>query len=359
MKTCLIAWLMVLAPATFAQPSVPDLPFESVPDFLKLPPGMNFGEVSGVAVNSQGHTFVFTRSNSSHGPAYAPSAAQLLEFGPNGEFIREIGKDLYAWSFAHTVRIDKDNNIWAVDKGSDMVVKFNQAGRVTEVYGRRRESADEDTKPWEHVSPPRPPVDGLFRQPTDVAWDSDGNTYITDGYINSRVAKYDKNGDWVTSWGERGSAPGQFNLPHAIVIDRNNNVYVGDRSNRRIQVFDTSGKFLRMFTIDVPPAPGTRPVNGNTPTGERLAAVIGAPNSMCITPGPRQVLFVGESTFPGRLFKVSLDGRVLGVIGRSGRQLKQFSGVHQLACPSETEVYAAETSNWRVQKLILRDDRPD
>jgi hypothetical protein len=137
------------------------------------------------------------------------------------------------------------------------------------------------------------------------------------------------------------------------VIDRNNNVYVGDRSNRRIQVFDTDGKFLRMFTIDVPPAPGTKPVNGNTPSGDSPAASIGAPNSICITPGPNQVLFVGESTFPGRLFKVSLDGKVLGVIGRSGRQLKEFSGIHQLACPSESEVYAAETSNWRVQKLIL------
>src|SRR5205814_9796207 len=113
-------------------------------------------------------------------------------------------------------------------------------------------------------------------------------------------------------------------------------------------------KLLRTFTIDVPPIPGTKAVNGATPTGERLAAVSGAPNSICITPGPNQVLFVGESTYPGRLFKVSLDGKVLGVIGRSGRQLKQFSGIHQLACPSETEVYAAETSNWRAQKLILR-----
>jgi sugar lactone lactonase YvrE len=196
-------------------------------------------------------------------------------------------------------------------------------------------------------------VDGLFRQPTDVTWDSEGNIYITDGYVNSRVAKYDKNGDWVKSWGDKGTAPGQFRIPHAIVADRNNNLYVGDRTNRRVQVFDTEGKLLRMFTIDVPPVPGTHAVNGDTPTGERLAAVIGAPNSICITPGPNQVLFVGESTFPGRIFKVSLDGKVLGVIGRSGRQLKQFSGAHQLACPSENEVYAAETSNWRVQKLIL------
>ncbi len=354
MKNCLLVFVFaLLASPLFAQQTPPELAFDSIPNFLKLPPEMNFGEVPGVAVNSKGHVFVFTRSNSAGGPAYAPAAAQLLEFDAKGVFIREIGKGLYAWSEAHTVRIDKDDNIWAIDKGSDMVIKFNQAGHVTMVFGRRKESADEDTKPWEHPNPPLAPVDGLFRQPTDVAWDSDGNIYITDGYVNSRVAKYDKNGDWVKSWGEKGTGPGQFRLPHAIVIDRNNNVYVADRSNRRIQVFDTDGKFLRQFTIDVPPAPGTHAVYGPTPTGAALAALIGSPNSLCITPGLNQVLFVGELTFPGRLFKVSLDGKVLGVIGKSGRQLKQFSGIHQLACPSETEVYGAETANWRVQKLIL------
>jgi len=345
---------MVTSPL-LAQQAVPELAFDSVPNFIKFPAdaGMNFGEVPGVAVNSKGHVFVFTRSNSAGGPAYGAAAAQLLEFLPNGEYYREIGKGLYAWSEAHTVRIDKDDNIWAIDKGSDMVIKFDKSGRVLMVFGRRKEGAEEDTKPWGHPDPPLPPVDGTFRQPTDVAWDSEGNIYITDGYINSRVAKYDKNGDWVKSWGEKGTGPGQFRLPHAIVIDHNNNVYVADRSNRRIQVFDTEGKFLRMFTIDVPPTPGTHAVYGETPTGAKLNALIGSPNSLCITNGPKQVLYVGELTFPGRLFKVALDGTVLGVIGKSGRQLKQFSGIHQLACPTENEVYAAETANWRVQKLIV------
>ena len=353
MKAWFVALFLLCAPLAYAQQQPPpDLPFESIPKFFKLPRGMNFGEVSGVAVNSKGNIFVFTRSNTAAGPAYAPAAAQLLEFNRNGAFVREIGKGLYAWSEAHTVRIDKNDNIWAIDKGSDMIVKFDQDGTVMEVYGRRKESADE-AEPWKHVTPPLPHVNGLFRQPTDVAWDSAGNLYITDGYINSRVAKYDKNGDWVMSWGERGNGPGQFNIPHTIAIDAHDNIYVGDRSNRRIQVFDTNGKFLRMFTIDVPPAPGSKPVSGNTPTGAQLAAVIGAPNSICITPGPNQVMFVGETTFPGRMFKVSLDGKVLGVIGKSGRQLKSFSGVHQIACPSETEVYAAETTNWRVQKLVF------
>src|SRR5213596_5452 len=169
MKTYLLALFVLFAAPSVAQQGVPDLPFDSVADFFKLPAGMNFGEVSGVAVNSKGHVFVFTRSNSAGGPAFAPTAAQLLEFGPKGEFIREIGKGLYGWSFAHSVRIDKDDNIWAIDKGSDMVIKFDANGRVLMVFGRRKESADAETGPWENVDPPLPAIDGLFRQPTDVA----------------------------------------------------------------------------------------------------------------------------------------------------------------------------------------------
>ena len=208
MKALLTACLVLMATPCLAQQGVPQIPFDSVPDFPTLPPGLNFGEVPGVAVNSKGHVFVFTRSNSAGGPAYAPAAAQLLEFTAEGDFVREIGKGLYAWAFAHSVRIDKDDNIWAIDKGSDMIVKFNPEGRVIWVFGRRKESADEDTKPWEHPDPPLPPIDGMFRQPTDVAWDSKGNIYISDGYVNSRVAKYDAHGNWVKSWGEPGNGPG-------------------------------------------------------------------------------------------------------------------------------------------------------
>ena len=296
MKTSIFALLLLVAAPAVAQQSVPEIPFDSVADFLKLPAGMNFGEVPGVAVNSKGHVFVFTRSNSAGGPAYAPAAAQLLEFGPKGEFIREIGKGLYGWSFAHSVRIDKDDNIWAIDKGSDMVIKFNPAGRVSGCSAAGRNRPTTKRSRGSTSNPPLPHVDGLFRQPTDVAWDSDGNIYISDGYVNSRVAKYDKQRRLGEVVGREGHRAGQFRLPHAIAIDRNNNVYVGDRSNRRIQVFDTDGKFLRMFTIDVPPAPGhaSRSTATRRPA-TRLAAVIGAPNSICITPGPNQVMFVGET----------------------------------------------------------------
>src|SRR6187399_1370757 len=203
---------MLLAGSAFAQQRAPEISFTSVPDYPNLPAGMNFGEVPGVAVNSKGHVFVFSRSNSANGPAFGAAAAQLFEFDQNGNFVREIGKGLYAWSEAHSVRIDPNDNIWAIDKGSNMIVRFNPQGRVVWVFGRKQEAAD-GAEPLGHPDPPLPPVDGNFRQPTDVAWDSQGNTYITDGYVNSRVAKYDKNGDWVKSWGTKGDGPGQFNTP--------------------------------------------------------------------------------------------------------------------------------------------------
>ena len=251
MKYFLVASLVFAASPALAQQTVPEIPFESVPNLLKLPPDLYLGEVSGVAVNSKGHIFVFSRGNTT-GPAYAAAAAQVLEFGADGKYIREIGKNLYAWSFAHAIRVDKDDNIWAVDKGSDMMIRFNPEGRVTMVFGRKKEASDEGTEPWKHPRPPLPAVDGQFRQPTDVTWDTQGDIFFSDGYINSlRVAKYDKNGRWVKSWGTPGSGPSQFNTPHSIANDAKGNIYVADRGNRRIQVFDPDGNFEREIKIDV------------------------------------------------------------------------------------------------------------
>jgi len=348
--------LLLFAGSVFAQqPKVPEIPYRSVPDFLKLPADMYLGEVAGVAVNSSGHVFVYSRGNTS-GPAYAAASAQLLEFDSGGKFLREIGHNLYAWSFAHAVKVDKEDNIWVADKGSDMVIKFNAEGRVAMVFGRRQEASDEGTGPLKHVKPPLPPVDGMFRQVTDMAWDPAGNTYISDGYINSRVAKVDKNGNWLKSWGEPGDQPGQFNTPHSIAADAQGHIYVADRGNRRIQVFDGEGKFLRQITIDVPAPPDARPAIGNKPTATTGTMAPGSPWAICITPGPNQVLFSSDA-FPGRIYKLSLEGKVLGMLGESGRQLKQFGWIHEIACPSENELYVAELLNWRVQKLILGPDR--
>jgi len=351
----IIVLALVLGCASFAvaqSSSVPEIPYRSAPDFLKLPSNMYLGEVSGVAVNSKKHIFVLHRGNTT-GPAYAAAAAQLLEFSPDGRFIREIGHNLYAWSFAHDVKVDRDDNVWVTDKGSDMVIKFNPEGRVVMVFGRKQEASDEETGPLKHPGPPLPPVDGRFRQVTDVTWDSGGNVYISDGYINSRVAKIDKDGNWIMSWGEPGSQPGQFNTPHSIASDAQDHIYVADRGNGRIQVFDTEGKFLRQIRIDVPLPPNARPAIGNKPGFDVQGTFApGSPWTVCITPPPNQVLYTSDG-YPGRIYKLSLEGKVLGVLGQSGKQLKQFGWVHEIACPSENELYVAEILNWRIQKLIL------
>ena len=350
------AWLAVVvavgaAASISAQQPVPEIPFDSAPNVLQLPADMNLGEAAGVAVNSKKHIFVFHRGGIA-GPAFGAAAAQLLEFGPDGKFIREIGRGLYAFSYAHTVRVDKNDNIWTVDKGSDMVVKFTPDGHVAMVFGRKKEASDK-AEPWERVNPPAAHVDGQFRQPTDVTWDNDGNIFISDGYINARIAKYDKNGDWVGSFGSHGSGPLQFNTPHSIAADAAGNLYVADRGNRRVQVLDPSGKLLRQITIDVPAPADAKPAIGNPIAANApLQSQPGAPWAVCVTPGANQFLYVADA-FPGRIYKLTLDGKVLGMLGRAGKQPKQFGWIHEMACPSENELYVAEVLNWRIQKLTL------
>ena len=363
MKRLLVAaTLALLAPAALAQDAAPMIPYESVANLLKLPEDLYLGEVAGVAVNSKGHIFVYSRGGSSQGPAYGNIASQLLEFAANGKFIREIGKNLYAWAYAHTVRVDKEDNIWTTDKGSDMVVKFGPDGRVLMVFGRKSEASDAEAKPHERDrNPPLPHVDGRFRQPTDVTWGPDGTIYISDGYVNSRIAKISKEGDWIKSWGKRGKGPGEFNTPHSIAADAKGNIYVADRANRRIQVFDGDGNFQREIKIDVPFDQNARPAIGNKPnltnylqTGGTMTP--GAPWALCITPGPNQVLYASDA-YPGRIYKLTLDGKVLGVLGSSGKRPKQFGWVHEMACPSENTLFVAEILNWRVQKLILHPEQ--
>jgi len=355
------------------QPTVnpPLIPFDSVPDHLKNSPDMNFGEVLGVAVNSKGHVLVLNHPGSAtSGPMYGNATTQLLEFDQAGKFVREVGRGVYGLGYAHGVRYDKYDNLWVVDKGTHAAMKFNPAGYVTMNLGRRPEGPDDPNELYfrgnglgraggEGRAAPQH-VDGNFRGPTDIAWDSDDNIYISDGYTNSRVAKFDKHGNWVKSWGSRGTGgqhanenPSQFNTPHNIGIDRQNNVYVADRGNRRIQVFDRDGTFQRFILLNASYDKKRHPVLGNlspNPPDETQ------PWTICITQGPTQYLYTSDSE-PGRIYKLSLDGKILGMLGESGHELGQFNWIHGLACPSENELYVADMNNWRVQKVILHPDR--
>jgi DNA-binding beta-propeller fold protein YncE len=373
MKKWVIALSVAAITAAFAlrtpiraQQAVPEIPFDGDVNFLKLPPDMNFGEASGVAVNSKGQIAVFTRNNSASGPAYGATASQVLLFDATGKFLKEVGKGLYAWSYAHAIRFDKDDNLWAIDKGSDMIVRINPDGHVTMVFGRKKEASDE-AEPWTRVNPPRPPVNGQYRQPTDVAWDAQGNIYISDGYINSRVAKHSKDGDWLASIGEPGKNRGQLNTPHSIANDAKGNIYVADRGNRRIQVIDpATNQFVREIKIDVPAPPDAQPWMGakpdlatimaaDAPAGAATMAP-GAPWAICVTPPNAQgtQYLYSADAFPGRIYKLTLDGKVLGWLGRSGHAAKQFGWIHEIACPSENTLFVGELLNWRVQKLTLR-----
>ncbi len=376
----LLAATGIVGVSQAAEPNPPRIKFKAEAP-LTLPADIHFGEVAGLAVNSKKHVFIFSRGNST-GPAYASSAAQLLEFDEAGKFVREIGHNLYSWSFAHAVRVDKQDNVWIVDKGSNTVIKFNPDGRVVDVFGRKDEASDYRPPPSrDHPHDPKAPTHrlGTFDQPTDVAWDSQGNAYVSDGYENSRVAKIDKNGGWVKSWGERGTGPGQFLTPHGIAVDTKDNVYVADRGNARVQVFDTNGKFLRQFTLmgQIPfyevkegqsnPLPmfikgGPLVPRGDDPKAAKaypdapprnLSLENGSPDAMCISPpGPNQVLYIADVN-PSRVYKVSLEGKVLGMLGDPGGKLGEFRAIHGLSCQDDKTIWVADMFNWRAQKITM------
>jgi NHL repeat-containing protein len=327
---------------------VPEIAYTASADFLKLPTDLYLGEVAGVATNSRGQLFIYTRTGNptvalGNSRLFTHGGSRLLEFDRGGSFVREIGQGIYAFLVAHSVRVDAQDNIWIVDEGSNQVVKFSPDGRVQMILGRKPEAVSIRTAAAATPSPAagRGTQSGAggagdqFVRPSDVAFDAEGNIFVADGHgANARVAKFDKNGRFLLSWGARGSDPGQFNTPHSIATDAQGNVYVADLGNKRIQVFDGKGTFKSHITT------------------------VGVPQAICISGGPHQYLYSSHAgdeygMDDATIYKLELDGRVVGHFGTAGKLVREFGLVNSIDCRAENELYVGELTNWRVQKLTL------
>jgi DNA-binding beta-propeller fold protein YncE len=293
-------------------PAIPQLPFRLVDNFFHYPANYVLGRMSGVAVSPTG---TIVGLNRGHHP--------VLEFKSDGTFVRSWGEGSKMFEGAHTVRFDPQGNLWYVDAADNIIFRFDSEGRTVGTLGTNPE-------PWTfltHVYERGVPGRASLYQETDIGWSKDGSMFVADGYGNSRVAKFDKDGNFVKAWGERGGQPGNFNTPHGLVVDNNDIVYVADRGNSRIQTFD---------------AEGNRKAVWNMPT---------APWSLCLTNGPNPVMFVGSV---GRVYKMDLTGKILGVFGRTGRMPGTIDSIHQLACPDEKTVYLANLYASRLDKWVAQ-----
>ncbi len=316
----------------------PEIKFDSVPNPLQLPAGLYLGEVGGVATNSRGEIFVYTRTGHptvTIGSArpFAHGGSRLFQFDPAGKFVREVGKDTYAFMYAAQVRVDPSDNIWVVDEMSNMVIKFDPQRRVLMLLGRKEESVRIPARAPTGEGAGQPT--DLFERPTDVAWDAAGNIFVADGLGNARIAKFDKDGKFVKSWGKRGTGPGEFANVRSIAVDAQGNVYAADGGNRRIQVFDNNGSFKTAFTN------------------------VGNAQAVCITKGANPVLYVSNSNPPddidrdGEIYKMRLDGTIAGKFGRAGKLPGEFGTVNAIDCRGGNTLYVGEVGNLRVQKLVL------
>jgi len=293
-------------------------------------PGHTIGETEGVSKNSKGHLFVYSRTGTS-GSSRGGTAAELFEFDENLKFVKLWGPGNYAASFAHGVRVDKYDNVWMVDEGSNMIVKFDPNANVKMVLGRKPEAIDYLEKYLEQGETDKervPPAGvGTFNRQTDLAWDAQDNIFVADGYNNSRVVKLGKDGSWIKTVGTRGSGPNQFNTVHAIAVDPQQGlVYVADRGNFRIQVYDTDLNFKKSITG------------------------IGAPWSVQVT---AKYVYSGDGN--GKLYQLDKNtGKLLGWAQTSLGRGQSGCLIHTLHAQSDNVLYKGACTLWDVEKITIK-----
>jgi streptogramin lyase len=287
------------------------LDYVAVPNPLPVPDVAAMGASSDVAFDAKGHLYVLSRGTQ-----------PLTEFDENGKFIRAFGEGLFTRS--HGIRIDKDGNIWATDVGAHTVMKLSPKGEVLLTLGTKGKPGE-----WNEAAGSR-----LFNEPNDIVFGANGDLFITQGHTpgagkgDPRVLKFDKNGTFIKTWGGKGTEPGKFDVAHGIAIDAKGLLWVTDRENQRIQIFDQDGKYIREVKY------------------------AGLPCSLDI--GKEYIYMVNG--FAGQLLKLDLDGKVLAAVGKPGAAgtWGEFGEAHFIAVSPKGEIYVADSVNRAVQKFVKK-----
>lgn len=295
------------AVSTVSYAGIPDLGYTAAGDIFKLPPGLNFGPCSGVAVNAQNHILVFNRSQHA-----------LMEFDPEGSYLRTLASGLF--TNPHGLRVDAQGHIWITDTGSHLVMKMTAQGRILMVLGVNGRPGE-----WHQAGHLR-----CFNEPNDVAIGLNGEIYITQGHGKGEnlVHKFTPDGEWIKTWGGNGKEPGKFDQPHSIIIDDKGLLYIADRSNQRIQVFDADGNYVRESSH-----PGT-------------------PCGLCLCHDKQHIMMAHGHE--GKIMKLDMHGKVLGITGGQGKGTNRYGEAHFLALDQREDIYVADTLNWCVQKLVKK-----
>jgi hypothetical protein len=293
-------------PALLIPQAAPELDYAAVPNTFELPAGVTMGAPASVAFDSKGHLFVLNR-----GPQ------PLLEFDENQKFIRAFGEPLRR---AHGFRMDDAGNFWITDVGAHFVEKLDPQGKVLLTLGTKGQAGV-----WDEATGSR-----LLNEPNDLAFGRNGDIFLVEGHSpgkgDPRVLKFDKNGTFLKTWGGEGSAPGKFNVAHAIAVDAQGRLWIADRENQRIQVFDQDGAFLEQMKY------------------------AGLPCSFQI--GGQNIFMVNG--FTGQLLKMDLSGKVLAVTGKPGKGLGEFGEAHFVAVSPRGEIYVADTTG-RLHKFVKKE----
>jgi len=266
------------------------------------------GAPASTAFDSRGHHFVLFRGRQAFG-----------EFDTNGKFLRAFGDGLFIR--AHGLRIDKDDNLWATDVSGHIVLKVSPQCKVLLTLGTKGKAGE-----WNEAAGSR-----LLNQPNDLAIAGNGDIFVVQGHTpfapsDPRVLKFDRNGKFIKSWGGKGTAPGKFEVAHGIAIDKQGLLWVADRENQRIQLFDQDGKFVRELKY------------------------AGLPCSLSI--GSQYIYMVNG--FAGQLLRLDLNGKVLAAVGKTGKGVGEFGEAHSVTVSPHGEIWVADTINEAVQEFVKR-----